>query len=369
MKKIIWVKTKYVNYYNLLSKLNYINLMIFDIKKNNNYVYLKINKEDFAKLSKYIKSYKFIIHSYTGLFSLINIVRSKFLYFIITIVGLLLFWILNNIIVDVEVLHQNSHLKEVLEYELIRLDVKPLTFKKDYDTLLQIKNEILDKYKDQIDWIEIEIVGMKYVIKLEERIINSEESKNDLCHVYALEDGLITDLKVTKGVANVSIGDYVKKGDLLINGNVLLNDEVISSVCAEGEVYAQTWYDVNVSIPYLYYENIKTGTMRYNLSIEHDNKETKILNDRIDYYESEKIVLFDLFGYKLFLEKQYEIEKIEKKYTEEEIVNEALNLAEEKVLLKFSTKDSILSKNVLKKTQNNSTIDIDIFIVAKKLIS
>ena len=49
-KKTIWVKAKCSNYYHFLSKVQYLNVNILEIKYEDNYIYLKTLAEDISKL-------------------------------------------------------------------------------------------------------------------------------------------------------------------------------------------------------------------------------------------------------------------------------------------------------------------------------
>ena len=64
-----------------------------------------------------------------------------------------------------------------------------------------------------------------------------------------------------------------------------------------------------------------------------------------------------------------ETEKITKTYTEEEALEVGINKAIENVLIKLGEKDEIIDKKVLKKVVNNSTMDIEVFVIVKELIS
>ena len=66
-KKIIWVRSKCKDYYRFINKVQYLNIVILDIKYENNYVYLKIEDKYLDKLNKYLVSYKFEIVNVTGI--------------------------------------------------------------------------------------------------------------------------------------------------------------------------------------------------------------------------------------------------------------------------------------------------------------
>ncbi|MFI3260150.1 MAG: sporulation protein YqfD [bacterium] len=368
MKKQIWVKAEYDNYYKLINKVRCI-ISIHEIKKYNNYVLIKIDTTDYEKLKKYIVSYKFEIIESTGLYYLINLVKKNKLIFITSILGLILFLILNNIIVSVEVLHESKEIRNILYNELDNYNISVLTFKKNYEEIQEIKKEILNNNEDKIDWLEIEIVGMKYIIRAEERIITNLTEENEYCNVYASKNGMITSISISSGISMVKIGDYVNQGDILISGDILLNDELKDEVCASGTVHAESWYETSIKVPFEYYEYTNTGISRYNLIYEYNGEEKRILNDRISNYKSNKVILFDLFSRKLYLEKQYEIKKEYLYYSEEEALEKALKLNEEKILLKINDKDTIIDQKVLKKTINNSTIEVEIFTITNEIIS
>ena len=71
----------------------------------------------------------------------------------------------------------------------------------------------------------------------------------------------------------------------------------------------------------------------------------------------------------MYLYKQISVKKIEKEYTEEEALEAGINKVIEATEKKLSKKDTIIDKKVLKKVKNNSTMDIDVFVVVKELIS
>ncbi len=369
MNKKIWLKIKCEKYYKLIKKINNLEVSLYEIKSVDDVIYLKTDLKSYEKLKKYLISYEFDFFSYCGIKKIESNILNNKLTFLISILGIIALFILNNVVVEIEILHESETLRNILETELNSYNVKPLTFKKDYETLNEIKDKILNDYKDEIDWIEIETVGMKYVVKVEERIINDIIETEEYCNVYATSDGMITEVNVETGVLVVSLGDFVKEGDLLISGDIMLNEENKGKVCASGVVKAEKWYETTVKVPLEYFEDTKTGTSRYNLVLEHDNKKTRLLNSRIENFESNYTTLFDLLGFKLYLEEQNEVTRNYLNYTEEEAINKALEMANSTMLVKLSEEESIIFKKVLKKSEINSTIEVDIFMITEEVVS
>ena len=64
-----------------------------------------------------------------------------------------------------------------------------------------------------------------------------------------------------------------------------------------------------------------------------------------------------------------ETEEVIKTYTQEEALEEGINRAIKGVEVTLGEFDEIIDKKVLKKSLNNSTMDIEVFIIVKELIS
>ena len=193
--------------------------------------------------------------------------------------------------------------------------------------------------------MEFEIKGMTLNVKVEERIITDTKKNNEVCDIVAKKNGVISDIKILQGESQVLINDYVKEGDTLISGTIKYNEIDKRYTCADGEIYATTWYTGSISIPFKYYEYENESDKRYNLVWEYNGNKHEIFRNRLENFNSNY------------------------KYTEEEALNEGVNKVVESVEKKLTKKDTIIDKKVLKKVKNNSTMDIDVFVVVKELIS
>ena len=91
----------------------------------------------------------------------------------------------SRVIVKVEVVHSNKEIRESVKKSLDEQGIHFLSFKKDYQELQRIKTYLLQTYKDQLEWLEIESVGMKYVVRIEERILNPKIEEEKYCHIVA----------------------------------------------------------------------------------------------------------------------------------------------------------------------------------------
>lgn len=368
-KKIIWVKAKCNNYYHFISKVQYLNISILDIKYENSEVLLKISISELEKLSKYLISYKFSIVKSTGIYALINKLKQNYIFVICLIVGLVVFWVFTHLIVKINIIHENKEIRDLISDELEEHGINLLSFKKNYQELDAIREEILDKYPDKLDWMEFDIDGMILNVRIEERIITDISKEDKVCDLVASKSGIINDILVNSGEIKVNINDYVREGDTLVSGIITYNEEDKRQTCASGQIFATTWYTASVSIPLEYKEYEETGKKKYNLVWENKNNKKKIFRNRFKNYNSHLKNIFHIFDFNLYLETEYETKEVIKTHTEEEALEVGIDKALTNVQITLGEFDEIIDKKVLKKSVNDSTMDMEVFIIVKELIS
>ena len=369
MNKIIWVRSKCSDYYRFISKVQYLNINILDIKYENNYVYLKIDSKYLEKLNKYLVSYKFRVVNVTGIYKVIELLKKNYIFVICLFIGIILFLVFSNMIVKINIIHENREIREIISDELDEYGITVLSFKKSYSELDKIREEILDKYPDKLDWMEFDVNGMVLNVRIEERIITDTTKEDKVCDLVATKSGVINDILVSEGEVKVNINDYVREGDTLVSGIITYNEEDKRYTCASGRIYATTWYTASVSIPLEYKEYVETGKKKYNIVWEVDGNKKKILKDRFTSFNSSLSNILRVFDFNLYVETQRETEEVIKTYTEEEALNVGINKAISSIQVTLGEFDEIIDKKVLKKYANNSTMDIEVFIIVKELIS
>ena len=369
MNKIIWVRSKCNDYYRFISKVQYLNINILDIKYENNYVYLKIDSKYLEKLNKYLVSYKFRVVNVTGIYKVIEILKKNYIFVICLFIGIILFLVFSNMIVKINIIHENKDIREIISDELDEYGITVLSFKKSYSELDKIREEILDKYPDKLDWMEFDVNGMVLNVRIEERIITDTTKEDKVCDLVATKSGVINDILVSEGEIKVNINDYVREGDILVSGVITYNEEDKGYTCASGRIYATTWYTASVSIPLEYKEYVETGKKKYNIVWEVDGNKKRILKDRFTSFNSSLSNILRVFDFNLYVETQRETEEVIKTYTEEEALSVGINKAISSIQVTLGEFDEIIDKKVLKKSINNSTMDIEVFIIVKELIS
>ncbi len=369
MKHYILVRIKTPKKTSLLLKLNRLNVDIKEIHYEKEYLKFMILDKDLKRVKKYLVSYKVEVIDETGIYKLKSELKKNNLIIIGIIFASVIFLILSNLIVSVNVIHEDSTLRELIMESLKENGVTKLSFKKSYDEYERIIENIKEEYQDRIEWLEIDVEGMVINVRVEERIINDYEKDYSTCHIVASKSGIIKSIATTKGVAEVSINDYVAKGDILINGSIKLNDEVKANVCASGSVYAEVWYNVSASMPMVEEIRNDTGKMRYNLMMKKGSDETVLLKSRIKGEKRvENVYLFKIFGFEFYLQKEYEVKIEEIEYKEEEATQKLIELVREKLDLKLDNFESIIEEKVLQKDIKNNNIYIDMFLAVREQI-
>ena len=328
---------------------------------DNNKITCIINLDDYKKIKRLNYYSKIKIISYVGINKVKEMIKNNIFYIIIFILAFILIDIITSYIVDIEVIHSSSSIRKLIYKELNNNNIKKYSFAYDFNELDKIQKNILNNNKDRLEWISITKDGMKYIIRCEERKIKKINKESGYRNIVAKKDAYITKIISTKGVNLVRSGEYVKKGDVLISGEIKLYEEVKGDTLATGYVYGNVWYNVEVSIPKEENKKEYTGKSRFNININ----DKIFFKNKYKYFSQENIREIKLLGLKIkfYKEKEYGYKK--HILSDEEIEN----LVNDKIKEKFSNIGTISSQKVLKKEINNSTIDYRVFVICNELIN
>ena len=320
-----------------------------------------INLEDYKNIKRLNYYSKIKIISYVGINKVKEIIKNNIFYIIIFILTFILIDIITSYIVDIEVIHSSSSIRKLIYKELDNNNVKKYSFAYNFNELDKIQQNILNNNKDKLEWISITKDGMKYIIRCEERKIKEINKESGYRNIVAKKDAYITKIISTKGVNLVRSGEYVKKGDVLISGEIKLYEEVKGDTLATGYVYGNVWYNVQLSIPKEENKKEYTGKSRFNININ----DKIFFKNKYKYFSQENIREIKILGLKIkfYKEKEYGYKK--HILSDEEVEN----LVNDKIKEKFSNIGTISSQKVLKKEINNSTIDYRVFVICNELIN
>ena len=365
LKSKINIKVKGNNIERFIKRLKNNNIDILKIKYlSKNEIIIRIYKEDLDKLISIKTIYEITIIDYLGLEKYkLSIKNNK--YIIISImICLIWLYILSNIIFHIDIITNDTDMKNILIKELKEYKIEKYKFKKSYNKLQYIKKEILSKHKNEIEWIEIETIGTKYIVRYEPRIINEEKKQYELRNIIAKKDAVIKNLYVSNGQIIKNINSYVKKGDIIVSGYIKLNDSIKDTISSNGIVYGETWYKVTIDYPYKYKEEYKTGKEKKLFVFKFLNKDIELFN--FNKYKTKKvedktILKNNILPIKFVIQKQYETKKYEENNNEKELIDNALKYSNKKIEEKLSENEYISDYKILNKIKKDKSIELNIF--------
>lgn len=306
------------------------------------YEVVQLNIYGIIKLQQFIKTNKYI---------LIYIVCS-----------ILLITLLSNMIFKVEVVHNSQELRNIIIQELSEHGISKFNFKKSYDQLQIIKHSIKEKYKSDIEWIEIIEDGTSYIIKVEQRIINqpSEELKNS--NIVASKSAIIKSIIVNSGEVVKNINDYVLKDEVIISGNIHLYDEVKDQIPASGIVYGEVWYTINIFYPFNHNYEYETNKINTTYAIKFLNYQFEFNKKFINKNYTEQILINHQFlPFSFVKQEQRELVIVNEILTKESAIEQAIQKGNKIMEDNLKQTEHIIKYNILNTTSTENGVTVEIF--------
>ena len=353
------------NYF--LNELIKRNINIYHLSKNNKELIVIVSYKDYLKILKIKTTYKIKVVKRFGISRIKELLKRYFYYILFFIIGIIINIILSNMIFEIEVIHPSKEIINLVKKDLKELGIEKYKFKKNIKT---IKEKILLKEKDRIEWLEIENIGTKYIIRVEERKINKKRKECTPRNIVSKKEAIILEIKSSSGEIIKKINDYVSPNEVIISGLIHKNEDIVSIRCADGIVYGETWYKVKLSIPKEYILEELTNNKSIGINIKLFNKNINI-NNKYKTFKTNNINTLhsNIIPISISLTKYLETKIIRELYTINNIDGLALKLSEKEINKKLRKDEEILSKKVLKKSINNSKIEIEVFLKVKEDIT
>ena len=364
----ILIQGKNLSYF--LSMLISKKISIYRRENSDSGLILEVSQEDYQKIMDIKTSYKITVLNRYGLLKL----QYLFCKYFIFLLGLVFFFgvlfFLSHITFEIEVIHSSHEIQSIIYQYLKQFGIEKFHFKVSYDEKEKIVEKILKKETERIEWLEIEEIGTKYIVHVEERKKNKDEEQCYPRSVVAKKDAMILEIRAEEGEVVKEKLDYVKKGDVIISGLIYNKEEIVSKRCATGQVFGEVWYRVSLSLPKHYYEEKVTGEKKSQLEIQFLNS-TYHLFSHYDNYQKKSTSIFKskLLPIQFLFSTYLETDVVDKNYTLETIDSTAYRLATNKLTHKLSKEDEIISKKILKKYEKDSRIEVEVFFRVKEDIT
>lgn len=356
----------------LLSLLIILKIPFIKKKETKDYLILEIEEEYFQKIKKLAPTYEITILKRTGKAYLIHLYKTKKIFLYSIIFAFLVIILLTNIIFSVRVVETDKEIKDMILTDLRENGITRFRFKVSYKRKEAIREKILEKEKDYLEWLEIEEIGTMYQVKVIRRINNPKEEELKPRSIVAKKKGRITRIDADYGEVTTKKNDVVDKGDTLISGLIKNKEEIKTKVAARGKVYAEVWYQVNLNLPTIYQEEIKTGNKKNTLEIIFLDKNI-FISELFKYNNSisKETVLYNnpLIPFRISFTKKEEIKLKQVAYQEDKTLKKIKKLAVDKLKQRIGNNIKILSINVLKKKTSADKIEVELFFKVEEDIT
>ena len=349
---------------NNINKLLKYHINIKKIKYYQNSCLLYVSEEDYQKLIKYFQLYDISLYKINGLLKYKILLKQNIVFIISMFLGLIFLYLLTFITFDIKIMTNKSELIKIIKNELDYSNLKKYQFIKSFKEKEEIKNNILNNYKDKFEWIEIDRVGTKYYINILERVINKHEVTKNYQHVVAKKNAVILEIKASNGEIVHKVNDYVNKGDIIISGLIKKKEDVKDIVEASGKIYGETWYNVKVELPKSYIDKVYTGKTGNKISLNFLGKKYFLFKNNNylnEEYNDKVIIKSNLLPISLNYTKILETKNDTYFYTYQDAIDLALSISKEKLINNLSSDSKILYQKKLKLYEENSKIIIEVF--------
>ncbi|WP_085991871.1 sporulation protein YqfD [Oceanobacillus senegalensis] len=350
------------------------NIKIADIKEVRKLIRRTEYKLSFTKRKGYPFLYK-------------RFIRKKPLLVALTL-SILLALFLSNILWKIEITNVPKEIEEKIEKQLDRYGIHRGAWIFSLESPNTIQQKLVEDVPELL-WVGVDQKGTTYYLEGVEKVIVKEEQRSGPRNLIATKKGVIKNMYVAKGQPMVQVNDYVEQGDLLVSGEINGNEDksdqedeekkekAVDYVAAEGEITAQTWYEVKATVPLQYNYEKLTGNKEKKYFLELGDFRLPIWGfrnpdfDAIHYEINEKPINFLRWELPI---KIVDTVLSEKKYlqgerTQEEAIKLGIKQAKSDLLLELGPDAKILSEKVLHESMDHGKVKLTLYLTVEENIA
>lgn len=259
-------------------------ILVWDIENHGDFYTMKVSIKGFFALKTLLRktgTKASVLQRYGLPFFVPKMKKRKI--FVIGLLVCLLFWFLTGFYIwDIKIEGNYSLTEDVLMDYLETQGVHTAMRKKDL-RIEELEMQLREEY-DIITWASLRVDGTALIIQIRENELpdndyavqteeDSAEPGNDAgsgTDIVAAKDGVIVYMITRKGVPQVSVGDTVEKGQVLVSGAVPVYNE-------DTTVRRYQYYEADADIMIMYEKSVSVERKTAFQDKEYSGREKKIL--------------------------------------------------------------------------------------------
>lgn len=371
MAKGIFETGKVIVEINILKPENFLNILwnsgikILNIKRIDVVtIRLKINYEDYYFVDRKVKEMngKIKIVESSGIIFFLGKLKSKMFLTLGGGIFVILLLYFSTFVWSIEINTKNNVSPYEIRQQLYSLGIYPGISKSKID-YKNIERE-LENVNSDILWIRARVQGSTLRINIEEKVNPPNIKVGKLGNLTSKMEGQVKRIYAFSGRAAVHVGDYVKPGDILIEG-INGKEEEPYNVIPNGVVIADTFYEKNMIVKSKGTELQRTGEKDSDIYIKLFDKKIYIKKVIKDFEEYDKI---EESGKIINKVKYYEKKEITIEKSKESLIEEAKLNLEESLYNVLTREAKIIDRIVTIKDISEEEFMINIVFVVEQNI-
>ena len=278
------------------------------------------------------------------------------------LLAFILYTIQSPIILQYEILGTESLNKE----EIVLFIEDNFSQNKNKLDTLEVENALYKNF-EKISFVSVMVKGQTLVINIKERLM-PDEMYGEFQPIYSQFDGKITEINIISGTAEVSIGDFVFEGDILVQPFYLDSSGNMQKVEADAEIKMEVYHTAQITHFDTRVEVVRTGEFKvideiqlFGLTIYKNGEDVNYSRSETSV-EYEDLVKNNLLPFKLKRTTIYELEEVVINEEFEEVSEKIITEAREKALENCENYDTIVDEFYTLKHISSATI-VDYVIV------
>ncbi|VYU52324.1 sporulation protein YqfD [Clostridium tertium] len=251
-----------------------------------------------------------------------------------------------------------------LRQQLYDLGIKPGISKRKID-FKDIEKK-LENMNSDILWLRARVEGSTLKVSIEEKVNPPEIKEGSLGNLVARMDGEISRVYTFEGRSVVHSGDFVKAGDVIIEG-INGKEEDPYEVIPDGVVMANTFYEKSRKAKYQGTELKRSGEKDSDIYLNIFGKKIYLKKAIKDFGEYDKIEESGKIINKI---NYYEKKEIPIELTKEEIISNSINDLEKSLYNDLTREAKIIDRIVSTREDSEEELVVNVvFVVEQNIVN